>query len=58
VGASIISYNGKSSQIIHQGHYKGELWALTTQQSKGADNLIITGGDDKSIRMWDIALKK
>lgn len=34
VGASIIYKKGNNVEVIHQGHYKGELWGLTTQVRK------------------------
>lgn len=59
VGASIIyRKKNQSPEIIHQGHYKGELWGLTTQVKQDNENLIITGGDDKSVRLWDIEKRK
>ena len=53
-GASVIFYDNKDAFVAHQGHYKGELWALSTRIKKGNDNLIITGGDDRSVRLWDM----
>lgn len=57
-GASVIHYNNKDARVIHQGHYRGELWALSTRIDDGRDNLIITGGDDRTVRLWDIEKRK
>ena len=57
-GASIICVkesNTDDGNIIHQGHYKGELWALSAQTGQ---DYIITGGDDKSVRIWDLNSKE
>lgn len=54
VGASIIYKSGNTVEIIHQGHYKGELWGLTTRVTRDSNTYFITGGDDRTARLWDI----
>lgn len=58
VGASVIYKKGSNVEVIHQGHYRGELWGLTTQLKNENDSIIMTGGDDKSIRLWDIEKRR
>lgn len=47
-------YNKNKFKIVTQGHYKGELWGLGTNPSAP---VFVTGGDDKSVRCWDIESK-
>lgn len=53
-GASVIYRSNKAGEVIHQGHYKGELWGLSTQIGEGRDFMFVTGGDDHTVRLWDI----
>lgn len=55
-GASLIhAQNAKSANVFHQGHYRGELWALATQTGQ---EMFVTGGDDGTVRLWDIQQKR
>ena len=54
-GCSAVHYNKNKFKIVTQGHYKGELWGLGTNPSAP---VFVTGGDDKSVRCWDIESKQ
>jgi len=46
-----VTKNGKSANLILQGHYNGELWGLAVHPS---ENKFVTCGGDSTIRLWDI----
>lgn len=45
--------------VLAQGHAEGEVWALAAAPPHGADDtspgVFVTGGDDKTVRVWDSA---
>lgn len=50
-GCSVVYFNKGKYKLVTQGHYKGELWGLATNNSI---DTFVTGGDDCTVRMWDI----
>ena len=54
-GCCVFHYKGERFKLVQQGHYKGELWGLACSPH---ENIFITGGDDKTVRQWDIKAKK
>ncbi|OAF70064.1 hypothetical protein A3Q56_02173 [Intoshia linei] len=51
-----VSSTETSNFTIHiQGHLEGELWGLALNEMK---NLIVTGSDDQTIRIWDMGKRR
>lgn len=60
LASEIYEIDAKSGQNVHvdaltKGHFHGEVWGLDTHPSKSQ---CCTVGDDQTLRIWDIELKK
>lgn len=57
VGAQIFTFDPskKLTSLVTQGHYGEELWAACAAPT---GHKFVTGGGDKTVRIWDIDQKK
>ncbi|KAL4483877.1 hypothetical protein ABPG72_006252 [Tetrahymena utriculariae] len=55
-GGEIYEISGKNCNLLLQSHYENELWGLAVSPTN--QNLYITSGGDKTIRLWDIKRRR
>ena len=49
-----ITEKTSSSQPVVSSHTEGEIWGLCAHPEK---DVFVTGSDDKTVRLWDLAKK-
>ena len=49
-----ITEKSSSSQAVVRSHTEGEIWGLCAHPEK---DVFVTGSDDKTVRLWDLAKK-
>merc|ERR1711871_757859 len=51
-----ISKDSKRTLLLNEGHCADELWGLSTHPAN--DDLFVTAGDDKTVRVWSISKRR
>merc|ERR1712100_755682 len=51
-----ISKDSKRTILLNEGHCADELWGLSTHPAN--DDLFVTAGDDKTVRIWSISKRR